>query len=96
MRHWGILFGGLLVWAADFFLLYGIASIFLTTPLARVLTVVVTLAALGADAWLMLLSWKRYSAPESDYDRWIAWIGLLGASISAVAVVWQAFPAALI
>ena len=93
MRIWALLLGGLIVWAADFFLLYGIASIFLDTPIARILAVVVTLAALGADSWLIVLNWKRYSAPADDYERWLAWIGFLGAAISAVAVLWQGFPA---
>ena len=95
MRTWALLLGGLLVWAADFFLLYGIASIFLTTPIARILSVLVTLAALAADAWLIWLSWRRYRSPADEYDRWIGWIALLGASISAVAVFWQGFPAIL-
>lgn len=95
MRTWALLLGGLIVWAADFFLLYAIASIFLTSPTARILAVIVTLAALAADAWLMLRSWKRYNSPADDYGRWIAWIALLGAGISAIAVLWQGFPAIL-
>ena len=95
MRSWGLLFGGLLVWAADFFLLYGIASIFLTTPIARILSMVVTLGALAADTWLILLGWKHYSSPADNYERWIGWIALLGAAISAVAVLWQGLPAIL-
>ena len=95
MRSWGLLFGGLLVWAADFFLLYGIASIFLDTPIARILSVIVTFGALAADAWLMLLGWKRYSSPPDDYGGWIACIGLLGAALSAIAVLWQGLPAIL-
>jgi hypothetical protein len=95
MRTWGLMLGGLLVWTADFFLLYGIASIFLTTPIARILAIIVTVGAVAANLWLMSLSWKRYSSPASDLERWAAWIGLLGAAVSAVAVVWQGLPAIL-
>ena len=96
MRSWALLLGGLLVWAADFFLLYAIASIFLDTMTARVLSVLVTLAALAADAALIMVSWRRYNAPPDDYGRWIAWIGFLGAILSALAVLWQGLPPLLI
>lgn len=95
MRSWVFLLGGVLVWAADFFLLYMIASIFLTTPLARLLAMLVTLAALAADAFLLWLAWTRHRSAKADYDRWFASLALLTAAISAVAVLWQGFPAVL-
>ena len=96
IRSWGLLLGGLLVWAADFFLLYAIASIFLDTRIAQVLALLVTLAALAANGLLFLLNWRQVRSPDSDYDGWIARIGLLGAAISALAVLWQGFPAILV
>ncbi len=96
MRAWVLLFGGLLVWAADFFLLYGIASILLTTPAARIASAVVTLAAIAADLWLMWRSWNAYRAPSDEYEGWLAWMALLMAGISLVSVIWQGFPAIFI
>ena len=93
MRPWFLLFGGPLVWAADFFLLYGIVSIFLTNPLSRAMALAVTLAALVADAWLFWRSWAAQAATDDDHDRWLARMGVLGAAISAVAVLWQGLPA---
>lgn len=95
MRVWLLLLGGVLVWAADFFLLYTIASVFLTTPFARLLTVIVTVAALAADAWLLATNWRR-SRQCDGYDAWLSMMGSLTAAISAVAVAWQGFPAVLI
>lgn len=93
MRAWLFLFGGVLVWAADFFLLYAIVSIFLTSPLSRALALVVTVAAVAANAWIIWRSWVR--EPNDDYEQWLARMALLGAAISTVAVIWQGFPAIL-
>ena len=93
MRVWLFLLGGVLVWAADFFLLYGIVSIFLMTPLSRGLALAVTVAAVAADAWLFWRSWRWQASADDDYDRWLARMALLVAAISAIAVLWQGFPA---
>lgn len=96
MRAFGFLLGGLLVWAADFFLLYSIASIFLTTPIARVLAGIVTVAALAVDAWLIWRSSQRLRTVTNGYAKWLARMSQLTASLSAVAVLWQGFPAIFI
>ena len=90
-----LLFGGLLVWAADFFLLYAVASIMLTSPEARIASAAVTLAAVAADLWLMWRARLAARLPEDPYDGWMAHMALLAAAISLVAVVWQGFPAIL-
>ena len=87
--------GGLLVWAADFFLLYAIGSIFLDTVLARVLAGVVTLVALAADTALLLAASRLYRAADDDFRRWMWRVGMLGAALSLLAVAWQGFPAIL-
>jgi hypothetical protein len=92
MRAWAFMLGGVLVWAADFFLLYAIASILLTTPAARVLALVVSAAALAADAWLLWNSWAQLGSAEEPYRRWMARLALLTAAISTVGVIWLAFP----
>lgn len=95
MRSWAFLLGGLLIWTADFFLLYGIASIFLDTLLAHVLSGIVTVAAMAAAGWLLLVAWRRYRHSDDEFGRWIALIATLGYAISLLAVTWQGFPAIL-
>lgn len=96
MRRWALLLGGMLVWAADFFLLYGIASILLTTPAARIASLAVTAAAVAADLWLIDRSLKLHRARGDEYDHWLARMALLIAAISLVSVIWQGFPAVFI
>jgi hypothetical protein len=93
MRKWGLLLGGLLVWTADFFLLYGIVSIFPGTVLARVLALVVTAAALAANAWIIRFAWKLIHSAPDEVDRWIARTGFGVALVSFVSVLWQGLPA---
>lgn len=93
MRSWGFLLGGLIVWTVHFLTLYGIASIFLTTPLARVLTLVISLACLAANAFLF--RWV-VRAGGTDLDRWARTIALYAIGVSALAIFWQALPAVLI
>lgn len=95
MRSWALFLGGLLVWAADFFLLYAIASLFLTSPLARVLSGVVTVAALIAAAWLLLLAWRTYPAANDPLQRWMICLSGLMAALAMVATLWQGLPAIL-
>jgi hypothetical protein len=95
VRKWGLLLGGLLVWAAQFFLLYGIVSIFPGTMLARILAIAVTIAALAACGWIIFYAWKiMHSAPD-EVDRWIARSGFAVALISLVSIIWQGLPAVL-
>ncbi|HUG46619.1 MAG TPA: hypothetical protein VMK31_08955 [Sphingomicrobium sp.] len=96
MGKWGLLLGGLIVWAVDFFALYAIASILPGTSfVARALAIVVTLAALAADAWLIRFAWKAAGSAGDEVDGWIARTGLAGAALSFVSVLWQGFPAIL-
>lgn len=84
--------GGLTVWAAHFFALYGIASLLPGQPEARWLVLAVTLPAAAADG---LLLWKAVggaSQPDS-LDRWMSQLGATGAAISLIAVTWQCAPA---
>lgn len=94
MRAWLFLVGGMIVWAAQFFTLYAIASVLGSSGVARVLTGVATLAALAADAVLL----RGALAARHDDDpvrRWHASFAALLAAISLVAVAWQGLPALL-
>jgi hypothetical protein len=82
---------GLILWAVHFFALYAIASIFLTTPLARALTLLLTSICIAFGA-LMFVRTLRGSAP-TVLDAWIRAIALGGLGIAGVAMVWQSLPA---
>jgi hypothetical protein len=94
VRTWALLLGGLIVWTVHFFALYAVASVFLTTPLARALTGVITLACLGAVAFLIVRVRKFGTA--SAMDRWVHAVSLVGLGLSGVSILWQGLPALLI
>jgi hypothetical protein len=97
MRSWAVLLGGLLVWTAHFFLLYGFASIFPGSWIARLLTLAVTVPALAVDSWILWVAARRRTRRAADgLDRWTSELGAAGAALSLVAVAWQALPAMLI
>lgn len=97
MRTWAFLLGGLIVWAAHFFLLYGIASVFPGTSLARWLTLVATIPALAADGILLWLAAALRLRGNSDELRnWMIDLGAVGAALSLVAVIWQALPSIVV
>ena len=94
MSRWTLLLGGLVVWAAHFFLVDAFALIFPGTQLALILTWVATVPALAADAALLWVAAGRtVTAGSDDFDRWVLNVGGVGAGLSALAVLWQALPA---
>ena len=97
MRGWTLLLGGLLVWTAHFFLLYGIASIFPGSSTANVLTLAVTVPALAIDGWILWVAIRRLRRDDDDgLAGWISELGAVGAGLSLVAVAWQALPAIMV
>lgn len=97
MRTWGFLLGGLIVWAAHFFLLYAIASVLPGTSLARWLSLVATVPAVAADAVLLWLAAALRLRDGSDELRnWTIDLGAVGALLSLIAVLWQALPAIVV
>lgn len=94
MGKWLLLLGGLLIWAAHFFLLYAFASIFPGTDLARWLTIAATGIAIAAN---VVVIYQALDAGTVDgagsFDRWIRTVGFSGALLSSIAVLWQGFPA---
>lgn len=95
MRAWAHLLGGMLVWTVHFFTLYGIGSIFLTTTLARVLVVIVTLLCLAAAGWLLRSALRAGREEADEFTGWKHRIAALVAGIALVAILWQGFPALL-
>lgn len=96
MRAWTLLLAGLIVWTAHFFTLYAIASIFLTTPPARLLAGAATVVCLAVDALLLISVLRALRGAGLDaFERWMRVLAGMGASISLVAVLWQGLPALL-
>ena len=95
MRAWAFMLGGMIVWAVHFFALYTIASVFLTTPTARFLTILVTLLCLAADGGLLALALKARRETGDGPAHWAVTLAALMRAISLVAVLWQGLPALL-
>ncbi len=94
MRSWLLLLGGLLVWAVHFFALYAVGSIFLTTDLARGLTIALTLICLIALSLIGRRAWLAH-VPDTESD-WIRVVALWGVAIGGIAILWQGLVALLI
>lgn len=102
MRGWVLMLGGLLAWTAHFFVTWAAASIFLTSPAARLVTAVATIAALAAT-WALARASRQGLGPAgpggSGHDRFAGWsahIALLSALTAGLAILWQVLPALLI
>ena len=96
MRTWLFLLGGMIVWTVQFFSLYAVASVFGSSALARLLTVLITLPCLAIDAGLLIRAMRvARGAGKDEVSRWIASLAGLTAAVSFVAVFWQGLPALL-
>ena len=94
MRKWLLLLGGLLIWAAHFFLLYGFASVFPATDLARLLTVFATFVALAANGAIIYRTFAYKNADgQNELEVWVRAVAFGGALLSLIAVLWQVLPA---
>lgn len=94
MRAWLLLLSGFIIWTAHFFGVYAAASLFPGTTLAKWLTGLLTLVALGLLAAAVYLVKARATARTNDkLSRWLESLALLGAALSAIAVLFQGFPA---
>lgn len=87
MKSWLILLGGLIVWAVHFFGVYAVGEI---APRPW-LVVALTIACAAADIWL-ILTLRRIPA-SGDFPAWRRSVGLGGAGLSLIGVVWQSLPA---
>lgn len=93
MRSWIVMLWGLLVWAAHFFALYGIAEFAGPSPGSRTAVVLLTALALALVA-LGAYRLRRCST-SGGLAGWSVRLGRGALSLSALAIVWQAFPAFL-
>jgi hypothetical protein len=93
MRSWIVMLWGLLIWAAHFFALYGIAEFAGPSAGSRAAVVLLTASALGLVA---LGAYRLRPYPTSgDFAGWSVRLGRGALLLSALAIVWQAFPAFL-
>jgi hypothetical protein len=96
MRVWSFLLGGLIVWAAHFFTLYIVASLFPGEDAARWLAITATLVALAAAGGLLVLSLARMRREGTDdLQQWMGGFAAAGCGLALVAVVYQGLPAVL-
>lgn len=96
MRAWLVLLAGLLIWTAHFFGIYIAASLFPGTILARWLTAILTLIALGSLAAVTLPMAKRArSATRQDLSRWLEELALLASALAAIAILYQGLPSVM-
>lgn len=96
MRAWAYLLGGLIAWTVHFFASYVVASLFLTSTTARVLTALVTVLCLGASMLLAAAAWRKCRNESEIVRGWMDWTAFLAAAIASVAILWQGLPAILI
>jgi hypothetical protein len=93
MRSWLVLLGGLLLWAAHFFTLYAIGEFVHDGGAARLAVGLLTIVLFVAD--LLLFLWIRRRR-RSGFSQWRDQVGMLGAALAAIAIVWQGLPALLV
>lgn len=91
MRGWLILLAGLIVWAAHFFILYGIGEFGGEGTGPRIAVLAITLACLLANGGLALL--LRRLPRADDHEHWRARSALGGILLGSIGIVWQALPA---
>lgn len=96
MRPWALLLGGLVIWAVQFFLLYGLASIAPGTQAARTGTLIVTTACAAANVFLLVFAVRSAARHPEEFERWLLKLSIAGTALSLVAVLWQGLPALLV
>ena len=96
MRAWGALLAGLFIWLAHFAIVYALPSLAaIGAAPVRVLVWIhglTTMGCLALAATLAVTAWRSLS-PASPEQAFEARLGMLGAALAAVAIVWQAAPA---
>lgn len=93
MRAWTLILGGLTVWAAHFFTLYGIASILPGKPLAPILALVATVFFLLLNLALFAAARRLRPSGKDEFRKWVLGFAELASLLSMLAVAWQGFPA---
>lgn len=95
MKNWMFLLAGLLVWAAHFFGVYIIGSLFPGTELARWLVLGITLLSVCVVGLILLFLVRRTEAPPDALDGWLSVLSRSGCGLAIVAITYQGLPALL-
>lgn len=95
MRTWLLLLSGLLVWSGHFLAIYIAGSLFPGTALAKWLTGILTIVALALLTGIVAPVFRRtgHGAETEGLAGWLDRLTLLGAAVSAVAILYQGLPA---
>lgn len=91
LRGWTPIIGALSIWFAHFMIAWGAASIWPDQWLANGITIVATLIALAALAWLFVRLWA--AKPAGDHTAFSRRFGLGSVFFATVATLFDAVPA---
>lgn len=95
MLVWRHLLGGMLLWTAHFFAVYGIASLFPGTRLAALLVLVATVLALAVAGYLLTATLRRHGVEGDSLRRWSSKAGVILYALAGLAIIYQGLPALL-
>ncbi len=93
MHKWRNLLGGLLLWAAHFFAVYVIGSVFPGKKIGAMLVLATSLAILAITLMLAVRAFRATPSMHDGLQRWMSDLSLLGYSIATVAIIYQSLPA---
>lgn len=95
MREWRHLLGGMLLWTAHFFAVYGIASLLPGTRLAAILVLFATGLALAIAGYLLAATVREHRTEEDSLKRWSSKGSAVLYALAGLAVLYQGLPALL-
>lgn len=95
MREWRHLLGGMLLWTAHFFAVYGIASLLPGTRLAAILVLFATGFALAIAGYLLAVTVREHRTEEDSLKRWSSKGSAVLYALAGLAVLYQGLPALL-
>lgn len=99
MKRWLLLLGGLLIWAGHFlgvYLISSAADVWSTTNASgpRLLGAAFSFACLAAALGVAAVVWCRGKTSVAEAEAWEGQVGLAGALVAAISIIWQAAPLA--
>lgn len=99
MKRWLLLMGGLLIWAAHFlgvYLISSAADVWSATdaPGPRLIGLAFSIACLAAAIGVAAVIWRRQGASIAGAEAWEGQVGLAGALVAGISIIWQTAPLA--
>ena len=95
MGVWRHLLGGMLLWTAHFFAVYGIASLFPGTTLASTLVLAATMLALAVAGYLLAATLRHRRADGDGLQRWSSKAAAILYALAGLAILYAGMPALL-